>query len=287
MSSHATVAPRAAGHLTPRTRAPKRGFVVAVLAALLAAGGLAAAPTPTAAASIKVAIIVGPAGANTQMYKKQARSYAAQARSYGANVVEVYTPNATWARAKSAANGANLLIYLGHGNGYPNPYHDTLDKEKVDGLGLNPVAWNGNTRTRYYGEYHVAKSIKLAPNAVVILNHLCYAAGSSEPGRANPKLSTAKRRADNFSAGFIASGAKAVFAETLGNASYIIRQLFATDRTMFQIFWAAPSKTGAYQLQFDSVRTSGMTVVMDPRKPGQYYRAVTGRLAMTAATWRP
>jgi len=30
-----------------------------------------------------------------------------------------------------------------------------------------------------------------------------------------------------------------------------------------------------------------MRVIMDPRKPGQYYRAVTGNLSMTAGAWRP
>ena len=49
---------------------------------------------------------------------------------------EVYTPNATWSRVRSAVQGANLLIYLGHGNGFPNPYNATLTPLKVDGFGL-------------------------------------------------------------------------------------------------------------------------------------------------------
>jgi hypothetical protein len=288
MSSDATVAPRAAAPQAPSpARVPRRGLVVAILAALLAVGSLAAAPAPVAAAGIKVAIIVGPSGGNTSTYLSHARSYASLARSYGAKVVEVYTPNATWSRAKAAAQGANLLIYLGHGNGFPNPYHSTLDPKKVDGLGLNPYAGSGNTTTRYYGEYYVKAGITLAPNAVVLLNHLCYSAGSSEPGRANPSLSTAKKRVDNYGAGFLRVGAKTVFAETLGNASYVIRSLFTTNRTMSQIFWAAPNKTGTYKVSFTSSRTSGMSALMDPRKPGQFYRSVVGKLSMTASTWRP
>ena len=31
--------------------------------------------------------------------------------------VEIYSPNATWSKVKAAAQGANVLIYLGHGNG--------------------------------------------------------------------------------------------------------------------------------------------------------------------------
>ena len=61
-------------------------------------------------------------GASTTRYLRRARSYAAQARSYGAGVTEIYTPNATWARVAAAARGANVFIYLGHGNGWPSPY---------------------------------------------------------------------------------------------------------------------------------------------------------------------
>jgi hypothetical protein len=293
MSFDATVAlqdpvpPTATGRATIR-RAPRRG-VVAALAALLAVGALAAGPPPVAAGNsdVKVAIVVGPVGSLTSTYIKHARSYASLARSYGAEVVEVYTPKATWSRVRSAVQGANLLVYLGHGNGYPNPYSSTLRTTKVNGFGLNPTTTSGNTKTRYYGEYYVRTAIKLAPNAVVLLNHLCYSAGSSEPGRANPSLATAKKRVDNYGAGFLRTGAKVVFAETLGNASYVIRGLFSTNKSMAAIFWSAPNKTGTYRSYFNSTRTSGRKGILDPRKPGQFYRSIVGSLTMTAADWRP
>ncbi|MBP1705218.1 MAG: ankyrin repeat protein [Chloroflexi bacterium] len=269
------------------TRAPQRGFLVALLAALLAAGSLAAAPAPASAAGIKVTIVVGPAGSATSTYLADARSYASLARSYGATVVEVYTPNATWSRVRSAAQGANLLIYLGHGNGYPNPYHTTLEPKKVDGFGLNPYAGSGNTRTAYYGEYYVRSYIRLAPNAVVILNHACYTAGNSEPGRALPTLTVARKRVDNFGAGFLRAGAKVVFAEVRGKASHIIRSLFTGSSTMSKIFWSSPYRTYTYRRSLVSVRTPGATGWLDPYRPGYYYRSVVGNLSMTAATWRP
>ncbi|HYN49189.1 MAG TPA: hypothetical protein VER83_10010 [Candidatus Nanopelagicales bacterium] len=288
MSVGSPVALRAAAsQLTPTSGAPRRGLLVALLAALLAAGSLAAAPAPVAAAGIKVAIVVGPAGSLTSSYIRDARSYAGLARSYGATVVEVYSPNATWSRVRAAVQGANLLIYLGHGNGFPNPYNSTLTPLKVDGFGLNGSLGSGNVRTTYYGESYVRTAVKLAPNAVVILNHLCYSAGSSEPGRPNPTASVARQRVDNFAAGFLRTGAKTVFAETLYDASYIIRGLFTTDRTMLEIFWSAPNRTETYKASFASVRTPGMTAVMDPRKPGSFYRSAVGKLSMTAAAWRP
>ncbi len=289
MSSDASVARQAAAHPSTPTRAPRRALSVALLAALLASGGMAAAPAPTSAstAPIKVAIVVGPAGSLTSRYISHARSYAALARSHGATVVEIYSPNATWSRVRASVQGANLLIYLGHGNGFPNPYNATLDPKKVDGLGLNPYAGSGNTRTAYYGEAYIDRDIQLAPNAVVILNHLCYAAGSSEPGNPDPSATTARKRVDNFAAGFLRAGAKAVFAETLGDASHVIEALFTSDQTMSDIFWSSPSRTWSYRASFASARTSGMTALMDPRQPGSYYRSAVGKLSMSAAAWRP
>ena len=279
--SQATSGPRPA----PTSRMPRRGLLVALLAALLAAGSLAAAPAPVSAAGIKVAVVVGPAGSLTSSYIRSARGYAAQARSYGATVVEVYTPNATWARVRAAASGANLFVYLGHGNGFPNPYHSILDPKKVDGVGLNPYAGSGNTRTRYYGESYVDGSFALAPDAVVVLNHLCYSTGSSEPGHPKPTTTVARKRVDNYGAGFIRAGAKAVVA-TLGDASYVIRSLFRSDATIEDIFWSDPGATGAYRMASSSLRTPGAKVLLDPQRPGVYYRSLVGDVSHTAAAWR-
>ena len=91
---------------------------------------------------MKVVIIVGPVGSSTANYIYNAKQYAAQARSYGANVVEIYSPNATWTRVKAAAQGAKVLIYLGHGNGSPSPY-GAWSKYSKDGFGLNATAGAG------------------------------------------------------------------------------------------------------------------------------------------------
>ena len=89
----------------------------------LAFGGFIASPTQaTAASPVKVVIVVGPVEGNTAKYIEHARQYAAQARAYGAAVTEIYSPRATWTKVKAGAVGANIFIYLGHGNGYPSPY---------------------------------------------------------------------------------------------------------------------------------------------------------------------
>jgi hypothetical protein len=260
-----------------------RLIAVAALAAVLAVGGLAANPQIAAASGKKVVIVVGPAGSNTSDYIYNAKKLASQARSYGATVYEIYAPHATWARVKSLSQGANVFIYLGHGNGYPSPY-GAFNKYTKDGLGLD--AYDGSWSHKYYGEYYVDHYLNFAPNAVVILNRLCYASGNSEWGAANPTKSTAIKRVDNYGAGFLRTGARAVFAEGISSASYILYGLFKTSRTMKQIFWSDPKRSGAYDFTFSSTRTVGRNAIMDPSSPGRYYRSVIGNLSMTAATWR-
>ena len=265
--------------------APLARLAILSLAIALVGVFAIANPTPAAAAGAKVVIIVGPVGSSTANYRDNARRYASQARSYGANVVEIYSPNATWSRVKSAAQGANLIIYLGHGNGSPSPY-GAFSKYTKDGFGLNRTAGNGNSNTKYWGEYYIQNALHLAPNAVVILNRLCYASGNSEWGTSNPTKATAIKRIDNYGAGFLRAGARAVFAEGITNASFILYGLFKTTRTIGEIFRSSPKWTGDHAFKFSSSRTPGYTAWSDPYKPSRFYRSVIGNLGLSARTFR-
>jgi hypothetical protein len=273
-------AQRASGHRFSRTI---RTLAVAALASALAIGGVAAQPHDVSAAGKKVVIVVGPVGSSTANYIYNAKLLAKQARSYGATVYEIYSPHATWSRVVKYAQGANIFIYLGHGNGYPSPY-GAFSKYSKDGLGLNAV--DGSSAHKYYGEYYVDRYLNFAPNSVVILNRLCYASGNSEPGLALPTKATAIKRVDNYGAGFLRTGARAVFAEGVNSASYILYGLFKTNRTIKQIFWSDPARVTTYDFSFASSRTPGKTAIVDPRSGSKYYRSVIGDLGMTAATWR-
>jgi hypothetical protein len=278
---HVRGAQRASSH---RTHPAK--LVILSLAAAFAIGTLALEPAPAAAASgMKVVIVVGPVGSSTSDYISNARKYAAQARSYGATVVELYSPNATWPKVRDAARGANVLIYLGHGNGYPSPY-GAFSAYTNDGMGLNSSAGHGNANTKYWGEYYIRNYIHLATNAVVILNRLCYASGDSEWGKANPTKSVAMRRADNFAAGFLRAKAGAVFAIGIDSASYILKSLFTSSQSVYGIFKTDPARNLHYDFSFASSRTPGARVWMDPYAPSRYYRSVVGKFTMTAAMVR-
>jgi hypothetical protein len=256
-----------------------------VATALVVALAAAANPVPAEAATMKVVIIVGPVGSSTSNYIYNAKKYATQARGYGAKVIEIYSPNATWSKVKAAAQGANLLIYLGHGNGYPSPY-GSFQRYTKDGFGLNRAAGAGHYNTKYWGEYYIDRDIQMAPNAVVILNRLCYASGNSEWGMANPTKSTAIKRVDNYGAGFLRAGAKAVFAHAIESAAPTIKALFTADRNMDGIFMAHPDSSGARDFWFASSRTSGYKAHVDPPKAGKYWRSLIGSLTLRASTWR-
>ena len=263
-----------------------RPLLTAVLAALVGFGALTAVAPGVRAAAYKVVIVVGPTGSSTANYRYNANLLATQAASYGATVVRLYSPNATWSRVSSAARGAKVLIYLGHGNGWPSPYYP-FSTARMDGMGLNAALNQGNANTRYYGETYMA-SLHLAADAVVILNRLCYASGDSEWGAANPTKATAIRRVDNYGAGFLRGGSKAIFASGITSVSFVLRGLFrgSASMTMAQLFWTDPNRTIRYKVAFPSTRTPGAAALMDPYAPSRYYRSVIGRLGTTIGNWR-
>jgi hypothetical protein len=186
---------------------------------------------------------------------------------------------------RAAAAGANVFVYLGHGNGWPSG-HGPFDPATKNGLGLNEGAGRGNANTTYYGESVIARSLDLAPGAVVILNHLCYASGNNEWGRGNPRRGTAIARVDNYGAGFLRAGAAAVIADGLGSPAYVLRGLLRSDRTIRQIFWSSEGAARGRVMSFASRRTPGASALMDPYAPGRYYRSVIGDLDFKASAWR-
>jgi hypothetical protein len=272
------------GPFEPHKSRVLRVLGLAMLATSLAVGGLATGPQPAEAAKKKVVIVVGPVGANTASFKKTANQAAAAAKAQGAQVIQIYSPNATWARVKQAAKGAHVFVYLGHGNGWPSPYKPFQTRTK-NGVGLNSAAGKSNNNHKYFGERFVASELKLAKDAVVVLMRLCYASGNSEPGKANPTKAVAMQRVDNYAAGFLKGGASVVIAEGMGQSKHIFQGLFRSNKTMSEIFWSAPNATRKHRINFNAKRASGQAM-LDPRRPGSYYRSIVGKLNMTASAWR-
>ncbi len=257
------------------------GVLIAVAVSAALTGSVEAAPPPP-----RVAVIVGPAGDLTGLYRSIGADAAREARRWTSDVVTVMTPDATWPAVKRALRGASVVVYLGHGNGFPSPYRDSLYRPTQDGLGLNPVAGGGDTSHQYFGEAFLAREVRLAPGAVVLLHHLCYASGNSEPGLPEGSLDVARQRVDNYAAGWLAAGAGAVVADTFGAPGPYLKALFGTDQTIDRIWRDAPTFHD-HVLSFPSARTTGYDATMDPtRVTSGFNRSLVTRPGLTAADMR-
>ena len=233
----------------------------------------------SAATGPKVAIIVGATGKTTETYIRYANDIYAEAIAYTNNVARVYSPNATWSAVRAAVNGASIIVYLGHGNGTPSKWGGTLTTK--DGFGLNVDGDRSDYVNKYYGEPYI-ETLTPAHNAVVLLFHLCYASGNSEPGDPEPTLSVAKQRVDNYASAFLKAGAGAVIADGHSHSGYIAR-MFTTRQTVDQLWRGMPSANG-HVSAYASSRTSGATYQLDPNTSNSgYYRAMTAR-SMTLTT---
>lgn len=251
-------------------------------------------PTPH---QLKAVFIVGPTNSLTQSNLADAASLADVAESLGMNVVRVFFPHATWANVLANIQGANLVVYMGHGYGWPSKYTNVLTESRQDGMGLNSYDGSGSSTYTYYGANMLRQYVHLAPNAIVFLNHLCYSAGNGEPGMAFPTPDLARQRVDNMASGWLATGAKAVFAygEELFVKTLHSMMDTTSDPTVSDLFHIASAAhvgeywgwVGANPQQYDSVRTPGATNFLDPDPAHDgWYRAVTGDLTMTASDWR-
>ena len=261
-----------------------RHLAVALALALVTALGVSTTASAMPISTAKVVIIVGATHSVTPTYRADADSAYAEAIKYTSKVTKVYSPNATWSRVKAAVAGANIVIYFGHGNGWPSPYTYDPNYTTKDGMGLN-ADLNGDGKlsdyeNKYYGEPYMAQ-LGLAPNALVILSHLCYASGNSEPGGAAPSISVAHQRIDNYAAGFINGGARAVIADGhMGPESYI-RSLFTTSQTILGM-WRAQPNYHAHEVSFASTRSPGYTDYSDPDgATSGFYRSLVTKPTMT------
>ena len=254
--------------------------VVALLLTLIATLSIAVPSVAAVSPGAKVVIIVGATEGTTSSYRRDADQIYATAIQYTSNVVKVYSPNATWARVKAAVAGASVVVYLGHGNGWPSPYTFDPQYKTKDGFGLNATDGAGDSNRVYYGEPFIS-TLELAPGAIVILNHLCYASGNSESGAADPTVDVARQRVDNYAAAFLKAGAAAVIADGHNDVSGYLRDLFTTSQSI-ESLWANQSNANGNIVSFPSTRTPGATAYQDPQTPTSgFYRSLVVRSAGT------
>ena len=262
--------------------------IAAQLAPLPATVKITSASTPKVP---KAVFIVGPTSELTNSNLVDAERMAEQAEAAGMEVHRVFFPHATWENVLANIQNANLVVYMGHGYGWPSAYTKTLTESRQDGMGLNSFDGSGQSQYTYYGASKLREYVHLAPNAIVYLNHLCYASGNGEPGMSIPDVGLAQERADNMASGWLAIGARAVFAFGWWQKLNYPQTLMTTDESMDDLFMtpatggAAGSPAGYTdwnESRSDSLRSPGATIHLDPHKKYGYYRALTGDMSMTA-----
>ncbi len=265
------------------------------------------AANPGPPAPKKAVIVVGPFSADTANAIIDACKVVNAAIALNMNVTWIVAPHATWSQVVDAANGADFFEYIGHGNGWPSPYAPFQENSK-DGLGLDAHDGDSNYSVKYYGADKIIASIKFAPNAIVLLNKLCYSSGNGEVGMVMPTQDVAVQRIDNFAAGFLAAGARTVFTLKYQPGEELLNALYQTHQSMDSWFMTnyGSNTDGSWKSYFgyigsapdqyfDSVRTPGARIHIDTDSPttgaavtlykGGYQRGVTGDLDFTTDQW--
>jgi hypothetical protein len=235
-----------------------RIVLAACLVAVATTTSASAPPKASAATGIKVAIIVGPVGSLTANYRARGNQVAAAARAAGATVTRAYSPRATWLRVKQAVRGASIIVYFGHGNGFPNPYSRSELADRSDGWGLNRTTTHGDrddwSKTLVYcgqkallgtlgpsdgpaqRRYCSGGPIRPARGFVMIYGQAHYAPGFGERyRRSDPRatLTQAVQRVRNYSYPVLRLGASAYFATAYGDAHEIVARLLAHPRRSY------------------------------------------------------
>jgi hypothetical protein len=260
----------------------------------------------------KVVIIVGPTGSGTAYNRSAADSLAAAAAADGATVVKVYSPNATWANVKAAVNGANLIVYLGHGNGFPNPYSTTYYPDRVDGWGLNRTTTNGDgdnwsttmvycgekalmgtltstdgaAQRQYCGGSSNTDGITPAPGFVMVYSNACYAPGASEPGT-TPGATEAQAlaRVGYYSRPVLATLAASAYFATDHGATSIVHAILTRPTTTYGELYAAQKPSVVTVTNKTHPFIAGDVVKLGKRSTDPYYTyAFAGNPALTFAS---
>jgi len=274
-------------------------MLVIAFVATMAAGTLTfAAPGDAALGATRApraVVIVGPSSESTQEFLAEGRTFAKQAERAGMNVKRIFHPRATWARVRPALQGANLVVYFGHGNGWPSPYAPFQETTK-NGFALNDKEGAPPNQHAYYGGDVIRKKVRLAKNAVVILYRACYAAGNGEEWHRVPSQNVALRRVDNFAASFLHKDVRAgvVMAYRTKQWVNLAAALMRPGKTMNSIFRISSSKPGwrmsgwmgRRDIYRASRRSPGAYIHLDPHPTAGYSRAITGDLGLTTGEWK-
>ena len=214
-----------------------------------------------------MAIIVGPVGEElTPVYISLADAAATAAETRGAVVATAYSPEADAEAVLAAVEGANIVIYLGHGVGTPNPYsehgqrrdHERLGPQRTGADGVSHADTFADGSLAYYGEAWIAEHARPAPGWVMIYSNACYAPGASEGFDEPADEQTAAERVSAYSRAPLAElGASAYFAtDFYAGAAHLVGTLLDQPNLPYaEVFASEPnfSADGLTRLRHASI----------------------------------
>ncbi|PJZ41598.1 hypothetical protein CH370_09105 [Leptospira kmetyi] len=177
-------------------------------------------------AVVLVGDVDGDSGPGTLGYIKNMQDVAKVLRARGVQVIEYYSPKNSWDQIKQSIQGANLVLYAGHGVGSnltDSPYH----QKYVGGFAL---------KGKFVSNDDVENALKPAPGAVVLFLGACFTAGNMAYDMGVIDAEEAKHRISMYSAPFLKAGFQGYYATWAPwTAQSLVAELF-TDKTYGSIY---------------------------------------------------
>ena len=156
-------------------------------------------PTDLQFKNMKAILIVGiDLGSSALSFLDEMKTTAIYLKKLGVDVREFYIDKSIWSDIVKASEGANILIYAGHG-GNPNRANDGKSNFFV---------------SDYTSMKGIVSELKLKKNALVIFNHACHSAGSSAGDTETLTEMQAIERVENYAEPFMKIGAAAYYANS-------------------------------------------------------------------------
>ena len=174
---------------------------------------------------LKAVLLVGPIdgddGQWTNSEKRNMDLAAAELQANGVSVFKFYTPSNNWEQIKAAAQGAQFLLYRGHGVYWSDMPHPT-----VGGFCL---------KDRFVSSDDIRSDLHLAPNAIVML-YGCFTAGTAGNDTGAIGSAEAQRRVAQYSPPFLDIGIAGYYADWFGDAFQMFVRYLFQGKTLGQAY---------------------------------------------------
>lgn len=170
---------------------------------------------------LKAIIIIGPVDPKWDKENiSDKKLIATFLRSIGVQVFEFYPPNDNWNDIVTASEGANILIYNGHGSNQ----------------GINDAIGGLCLTHGIYSAQDILDNFKLHKNAIILFDAVCNAAGSSAADRSDIGKNEALKRVGEYAYPFIKLQAGAFYANNGNNNWVPFLEAFFKRQTMKRIY---------------------------------------------------